>query len=203
MSKRSTKSRRRKKQRLLWATLLVSQTVFLSGCTSVLWDERTFAHYYEPAKPANLRLFYSDQQRDVLVEYDEARDGAAAVQHRSYFADQNTERVNNRRKPHFTSVTDPQNLRPIPITNVLTASTAALFKGLYAANSNDGDSFTLYADDRMLDSYTLPRYVGASRRFKQVLLTPAAVAVDCTIVGAIAALYWGPMALSALSGKSL
>src|SRR6266566_10092032 len=37
-----------KPNRLWWAMLLASQTIFLNGCTSVLWDPNTFAHSYEP-----------------------------------------------------------------------------------------------------------------------------------------------------------
>src|SRR5690349_8964922 len=112
--------KRMKRNMLCWAMLLASQTIFLNGCTTALWDKNNFAHSYEPAKPADLRLFYSDQRRDVLVQYDEARDGAAAVRHRNYYADQNAERVNNHRRPHFTSLPESQTLHQIPITNELT-----------------------------------------------------------------------------------
>ncbi len=183
--------------------LLICQTVFLSGCTSVLWDEKTFAHSYEPAHPTNLRLFYSGQERELLVQYDEARDGDAPIRHRAYYADRNAERVNNHRKPSFISAPDFQNLHPIPISNIVTAPVPASFQGLCAASPSEGDSFTLYSKGEKLESYNLPRYVGTSRRVKQVLLTPFAVVIDCTIVGAVAAYYWGPYALYALNGKSL
>ena len=186
--------------------LLASQTIFLNGCTSVLWDPNTFAHSYEPAKPVNLRLFYSDRKRDVLVEYDEGRDGAAPIRQRRYYADQNAEQVNNHRRPHFTSVPDQQNLHQIPITNAPAGAAAeppASFQGLYATSLGGADSFTLYSKDELLDSYILPRYAGRSQRFKQVLLTPFAVAIDCTVVGGMATLYFAPLALSGLSGKSL
>jgi len=195
------------KRNLLWRTILfVSQTILLSGCTSALWDKNTFYHSYEPARPANLRLFYSDEKRDVLVQYDEARDGAERVRHRNYYADRNAERVNNHRRPHFTSVPDQQNLHQIPITNAPAGAAAeppASFQGLYATSLGGADSFTLYSKDELLDSYILPRYAGRSQRFKQVLLTPFAVAIDCTVFGGIATLYYAPLALSSLSGKSL
>ena len=95
----------------------MSAKQFCSADAPPLWDRNTFAHSYEPANPANLRLFYSDEKRDVLVQYDEARDGAAPSRHRNYYADQNAERVNNHRRPHFTSIPDQQNLHQIPITN--------------------------------------------------------------------------------------
>jgi hypothetical protein len=186
-----------------WGTMLVCQTAVLSGCTSVLWDKNTFARAYEPAQPANLRLFYSDQEQDVLVQYDEARDGQAPIRHRAYYADRNSERVNNRHKPRFTSPPDGRNLHPIPITSVPGTSAPPSLRGLCATSPREGDSFTLYSNGEALESYILPKYVGASRRVKQVLLTPFAITIDCTIVGAFIAYYWGPYALSALEGKSL
>jgi len=193
-----------KRNLLWWAILLGCQTILLSGCTSALWDRNTFAHSYEPANPANLRLFYSDEKRDVLVQYDEARDGAAPVRHRSYYADQNAERVNNHRRPHFTSIPDQQNLHQIPITNAPAGPVAAApsFQSLYATSPSDADSFTLCSKSEVLDSYILPSYAGRSQRFKQVLLTPFAVAIDCTVFGAIFAFLYAPYALAGLNGRS-
>jgi len=191
-----------KRNRLWWAILLVSQTILLNGCTSALWDNNTFAHSYEPAKSANLRLFYSDEKRDVLVQYDEARDGAAAVRHRNYYADQNAERVNNHRRPHFTSLPEPQTLHQIPITNELTALAPRSLQGLYAARADEENFFALYSKDEALDSYILPAYAGRSQRVKQVLLTPFAVAIDCTVFGAIFAFLYAPYALAGLNGRS-
>jgi hypothetical protein len=101
------------------------------------------------------------------------------------------------------SAPDWQTLHPIPVSNTLTSPVPLAFEGLCAASPTEGDSFTLYSNGEALESYSLPRYVGASQRVKQVLLTPFAVVIDCTIVGAVAAYYWGPYALSALNGKSL
>lgn len=196
-------TRRMKRNRLWWPMLLICQTLFINGCTSVLWNKNTFAHYYEPAHPTNLRLFYSSQERELLVQYDEARDGDAPVRRRAYYADRNAERVNNHCKPSFTSAPDWQTLHPIPISNIVTAPVPTSFQGLCAASSSEGDSFTLYSKGEKLESYNLPNYVGTSRRLKQVLLTPFAVVIDCTIVGAVAAYYCGPSMLSALNGRSL
>jgi len=182
--------------------LLASQIILLCGCTTALWDKNTFAHTYEPAKPANLQLFYSAEKRDVLVQYDEARDGAAAVRHRNYYADRNAERVNNHRRPHFTSLPEPQTLHQIPITNELAALAPRSLQGLYAARTDEENFFALYSKDQALDSYVLPTYPGRSQRVKQVLLTPFAVAIDCTVAGAIATFLYAPYALAGLNGRS-
>ena len=51
--------------------LLAIQTIFVSGCTTALWDRSTFAREYHPADPRNLRLYYSGERKDILVQYDE------------------------------------------------------------------------------------------------------------------------------------
>jgi hypothetical protein len=56
--------------------LLTAQAMLLAGCaTSKVWEDGQFARFHEPATPSNLLLFESSQRGDVLVEYDEWRDG--------------------------------------------------------------------------------------------------------------------------------
>jgi hypothetical protein len=59
--------------------------------------------------------------------------------------------------------------------------------------------FTLYSGREQLEAYKLPTYVGGSHTVKQVLLTPFAVAVDATIVGAIIGYYSAPGIFASLS----
>jgi hypothetical protein len=42
-----------------------------------------------------------------------------------------------------------------------------------------------YSGKEQLEAYKLPTYVGGSQTVKQIMLTPFAVAVDATIVGAV------------------
>lgn len=56
-------------------------------------------------------------------------------------------------------------------------------KGLYAVAPPDGDWFTLYAENKELESYGLPKHKIASGTAAKVLLTPVAVAGDATFVG--------------------
>jgi hypothetical protein len=179
--------------------LLVAQTVLVSGCTSALWDKETFAHHYRPAASANLRLFYSEERRDILVQYDESSDTGNKTRPRCYWLEPNTPRVNRERKPHFASPKESEGLIPIPVTEGSTNASPPGLMDLYAVARRDDDFFTLYSSKGPLDPYKLPAYVGASRRVKQVLLTPAALGIDATIVGAVIGYYSAPGILAGLN----
>ena len=71
-----------------FASLLLL-SVFASGCTSELWDQKTFAHHYQPADPNNLRLFYSSKRQDILVQDHELKDPENTIRTRSYWLGQN------------------------------------------------------------------------------------------------------------------
>jgi hypothetical protein len=179
--------------------LLVTQTVFVSGCTSALWDKNTFAHHYHPANPANLRLFYSKERKDILVQYDELSDTDNKTRPCCYWLEPNTIRVNRERKPHFVSAKESEGLIPIPVTEAPPNSIPPGFMELYAVARRDDDVFTLYSGKEQLDPYQLPTYIGASRRVKQILLTPFAVEFDATIIGAVIGYYAAPQILASLN----
>lgn len=184
----------------LWLFVsLATQTVFVSGCTSALWDKDTFAHHYRPANPTNLRLFYSRDRNYILVQYDESTDTDNKSRPRCYWLEPNTLRVNRERKPHFMSPSETKGLIPIPVTEAAPNPTQPAFMELYAVARRDDDFFTLYSGKEQLDPYKLPTYIGASRRVKQVLLTPFAVGVDATIVGAVVGYYSAPEIFANLS----
>jgi hypothetical protein len=56
-----------------------------------------------------------------------------------------------------------------------------------------------YSGKEQLEAYKLPTYVGDSQTVKQVLLTPFAVALDATIVGAGIGYYAAPGIFAGLS----
>jgi hypothetical protein len=164
---------------------MAAQMVFVSGCTSALWDKETFAHHYRPADPVALHLFYSEERRDLLVQYDESKDAGAKIQSRCYWLQPNTMRVNGDRKPHFVSGRATKGLVPIAVREVAAPPAQPKLMELYAVARHGDDFFTLYSGKEPLDPYKLPTYVGGSRRVKQVLLTPFAVGADATIIGAV------------------
>jgi hypothetical protein len=94
-------------------------------------------------------------------------------------------------KPYFVSTNEAQTLIPIPLVPAHVSPAPAGVQGLYAVARSEDDCFTLWLNEEELNPYKLPRYSGSSQTVKQVLLTPGAVAVDLTIVGAILAIYYG------------
>lgn len=180
--------------------LLLAPILLVSGCTTALWDKSTFAHYYRPADSSNLRLFYSNDRKDVLVQYDERQDSDDHIRSRCYWLDRNNANMSQKQKPAFVSPESAGNLVPIPVQEGTTNSPTDGLHGLYAVARREDDFFILYSGREELDRYHLPVYSGdSSQRVKQVLLTPFAVAVDATIVGAVVGYYAAPSILSGLN----
>ena len=179
--------------------LLLAEGLFACGCTSALWDEGTFAQFYQPAHPTNLRLFYSKERQDVLVQYDEWNEGDAGVRARCFWLEPNIARVSQDRKPHFVSDNVTNGLMTVQVSDSPEGSAPTGAMDVHAVARPDQDSFTLYVGDEELAPYSLPFYRGSSQKVKQVLLTPFAVAVDLTIVGAVIAYFSAPEILSGLS----
>jgi hypothetical protein len=177
----------------------VALPFFATGCTSALWEKETFARYYRPAEPANLQLFYSEKRKDILVLYEEARDGDVMTHPRGYWLEPNTERVNSERRPHFVSPKAAGGLAQIPAGPVLPSAREPGLSQLTAVPRPEENSFTLYSGGDELGQYKLPTYCGNSQKVKQVLLTPFAVVVDATLVGAVAGYYAAPGIFSGLS----
>src|ERR1035438_1574295 len=108
-----------------WLLLTLCQAVLLSGCTSALWEKERFARCHWPANPPNLRLFYSESARDVLVEYNEASEGTTKVQRRAYWLEPNALAVAAERQPLFVSVTNVHDIVVVPITESPTNAPSA------------------------------------------------------------------------------
>jgi len=177
--------------------LVAAQTLWLSGCaTSRLWEDGQFARYHEPADPDKLELFYSAAKKDVLVEFNESREGSNHIRRRAYWVEPNQSRTSNRRKPEFVSVKNAAGLTPIPVFALMEHEQPTPGDSLYAVASTTGRSFTLYSGEKQLKSWDLPVYADMSGRTKQVLLTPPAVVADATIVVGVVAVYtaqaWWP-----------
>lgn len=179
--------------------LLVAQIVLGCGCTAALWNKETFAQHYRPASPTNVHLFYSKEHRDILVQYDELNLESAEIRTRCYWLEPNVLRANEGRKPHFASLDATNGLMAVRVIENATDPSRLVSWDLHAVAGEDDDFFTLYAGEEKLDPYQLPIYTGPSQRVKQVLLTPFAVAVDLTIVGAAISIYAAPQILAGLS----
>ena len=174
--------------RPLLILLIVAPVVLVCGCTTTaLWDEETLASHYRPAIPNNLHLFYSNERRDILAQYDERKNKDTKINSRFYWLEANVQQVNQNQRPRFASVKSMKGLIPIPVVSETNSPGGGTLE-LYAVAKQDGDAVTFYADEKELVSYQLPVYKSDSRRVYQILLTPFTVAVDATAAGAIGAL---------------
>lgn len=183
----------------LLLALLAVPLVFGCGCTSVLWDKETFAHHYRPARLSGPRFFYSEERKDILVQYEESKDGETNSRLRNYWLEANMQRVNTDRRPRFASVTATNRLARIPAGEAAPRPTVAGQTQLYAMARPDDEYFRLYSGAEEIGIYKLPVYASVSQKAKQVLLTPFAVAIDATIIGGVIAYFSAPQILAGLS----
>jgi hypothetical protein len=175
--------------------LLLLLSVFAGGCTSELWDQKTFAHHYQPADPNNLRLFYSSKREDILVQYDELKDPENTTRTRSYWLGQNMLRENPDREPHFVSAKKSRGLIPIPISETPPTNTLSDSLKFYAVARRGDDFFTLYSGNEPPDPYELPKYKDPTQKVKQIALTPLTVGVDLTVWSAMYCAFMSVIAL--------
>ena len=167
-----------------FASLLLL-SLFASGCTSMLWDQKTFARRYEPADPNNLHLFYSSKREDILVQYDELKDPENTVRTRSYWLGQNMLRENPDREPHFVSAKQSRGLIPIPVSETPPTNTLSGSLKFYAVARREDDFFTLYSGSGPPDPFELPKYKDPTQKVKQIALTPLTVGVDTTVLAGV------------------
>jgi hypothetical protein len=178
---------------MLPSIILAALAVLLSGCaTPALWEEGRFARYHEPADAPKLQIFRAKDGSDFLVEYDESRDGSDSLRKRAYWLKPNLERLADRRKPRFVRSDQSTSLEPIAIFGPPGPLVPPADADSYAVVLTNSHAFTIWAQGKKLDEYELPVYLDASGRVKQLLLTPAAVTADVTIVGGVAACYCAP-----------
>jgi hypothetical protein len=166
--------------------LLAAQAWLLGGCaTGAVWETGRFSRFHEPAVPSNLTLFHSSQAKDILVVYDECREGTDAVRRRAYWLEPSTRNLLEGRPPRFVSLDAAKGLPGVPVVQCLPASPLPSPQGLFAVASTNSPGFTLFCTDKTLTYHQLPVYADSSGKVKQVLLTPFAVVADLSIVGGV------------------
>ncbi len=173
----------------------------LSGCTTgALWEEGTFARYHEPTEPPEMRLYFSPQRKDVLVEYLDEREDEKSTQWRAFWLYHNVERVRARSRPHFEPLATGKDLRVIPVYATPEAAAPARERpGMYAVLTGNKHEFILLSGDRELGTFELPVYRDASGRVKQVLLTPPALVADTAIIAGVLFVACLPALMQALA----
>jgi len=172
------------RRNLLLALLLVVQAPLWTGCTALLWERSTFSTYYHATSPANLQVYYSDERKDLLVQYDESRNKEKAARTRYYWLEPNVKLTEQGRKPMFARPVSFDGLQLLPQTPIAFNPTPAGLKGLYLVCRPDNIRFKVYSGTNQLNSCILPDYDGVQKTALKVLLTPPAVIVDATVIGA-------------------
>ena len=180
-------------------SLLSLLVLLLNGCaTHALWEKS----YSSPAPQPNVRLYASRQPGEVLVAYDALDEKRGTLRRRVYSLSENARRIKAAHRPRFLELTVLDQLPLIPLVESSPTSEAKPPAELYAVLQPSPLCFTLYAPGSAPETHDLPTYVQSAGLTTQVLLTPVAVVVDLTVVGAVVAYYtaeiWGP----ALSGRS-
>jgi hypothetical protein len=168
----------------LFVVLLVLQAPLWTGCTAMLWERSTFANYYHAAGPPNLQLYYSDERNDLLVQYDESRNKEKKVRTRYYWLEPNVKSTEAGRKPVFVKHASLDGLQVLPQTPVLLDPIPPGMNGLYVVCRPDDIRFQVYSGTNEVNSYILPDYDGGQKTALKILLTPPAVLVDATVLGA-------------------
>ena len=192
---------------ILNLAILAALTVMGSGCvTAKVWEPHQFARFHEPAEPANLQLFYSNERQDILVRYDEIIDTSGKIKPRAYWLERNGTKEGTEKRPSFVSIKHAQGLRSVPLLSSIEKN-ALESGGLFAVSTN-GISFCLYsAPDKaqaavlttatLVGEFELPTYYDSLGPVKQVLRTPPALVADSVIaagwVAVLGAPYWWPM----------
>jgi hypothetical protein len=154
-----------------------------SGCaTKALWNNENLEAVKEPADNLNLRLFDAKKHNDLLVVYDEYSERNDGVRTRAYWLNENQERIDQRRAPHFASTNLMRHLSPVPVFYSTLGETNWTF-AQYGVVETNRQSFTLYSNNGKISRHDFPTYNDGKGRVEKIALTPVAVTADLTIVG--------------------
>lgn len=138
-------------------------------------------NHNKPSEKAQLRLFQVESKHDFLVVYDEYSERRDAIKPRAYFLLQNQKRIENLKKPSFVGTNLISHAAPVPLFAPPPPTNAVSFP-LYAVAASS-NSFTIYSGTTEVVTGNLPVYDDGSGRLTRLLLTPATVTADATIVG--------------------
>ena len=158
------------------------QTYDEYGLTHKLWSDASLTDHYEPAGTRALKSFRRPPQPRLLVSYDERREKDSSVRRRAFFLPDSAKALAAQGKPSFTSPTPGSGWVEVP---VIVAGEPAPDAPLHLKLSADRKSFTVVRDGVSDGPYQLPTYVDQSSTAFRVVMTPAAVVADVTVVAAL------------------
>jgi hypothetical protein len=170
------------------------------GCaTNALWNKTQLDAWNEPADNPRLQLFDASRKRDFLVVYDEYSERHDSIRTRAYFLNQNEERVEQGRKPHFVSTRLSRELTPIPVWQTSPPTSTNFPPAVYAFISTNKQSFTIYSNEQK-SNHDLPVYNDGWGQTDRIALTPVVVVADLTIVGGFLFLeFWSEGGLNGVT----
>jgi hypothetical protein len=173
------------KRNLFLLSLFILPAPLWTGCTALLWEKSTLPTYYHPAGPPNLQLYYSEQQKDFLVQYDESRNREKKIHTRYYWLKPNVKLTDGGHKPVFLDVVAVDGMQQLPQTPLLLNPPPPALNGLYVVCRPDDIRFQVYSGTNQIRSCILPDYDAHQKTALKVLLTPPAVIVDATVIGGL------------------
>jgi hypothetical protein len=154
-----------------------------SGCTVALWQNPNLEAWNTPANDPHLHLFQAQPHGDILVVYDEYAERSGTAHTRAYWLNENEKLIENRRAPHFVHTNSVFCLPAVPVFPSPPDRTPV--PATYAMADISGQSFTLYSDNDPPASHDLPHYNDGKGKVEKFFLTPAAMTVDATLLGAM------------------
>ena len=176
----------------LQLVLLLSLSLGSGGCvTKRLWEDDPLVRMREPARPVELELFKSQQNTDVLVCYQEVKEGSDELQWRAYWLKPILGAPRNPHQPKFISVVATNGLTVVPI--FVEMPTAWSGSNWFAVLKTNPPGFVLYSGQQPLavHEHELPVYPGQFGKAAQAFLTPPAAVVDLAVCSAVIAGYVG------------
>jgi hypothetical protein len=164
---------------LLWLPLATG------GCTGLLWNSTDFNN--RPAGNPNVRLFQAEQQKDLLVVYQEYCERTRATRARAYLLYENDGRVKQVERPHFTDARMAKGLPEVPVYPELLPADTNSLPPFYSVVSTNTASFVIYSNNVAVGSHDLPFYPDPVGEAERAALSPVAITADVAIAAVVVA----------------
>lgn len=163
-----------------------------TGCaTSLLWEDGRATHVRRPCSEPKLEFYRSSRSDDILVLYDECDGEGEASRRRAMLVESNQKRIQEGRKPDFSSLRAARPSHRIYTEGPYAAATPPAEAGDEWASVRYTPGTRRYvltaSGGGIIAAGRLPDYdaVDAGKRVVQILLTPFAVVADATVIGGV------------------
>ena len=172
-----------KAARTIFFLIAFSAVALQTGCTVALWkDTGHWDACKTPAQPNQLQVFEDPRKKDFLVVFEQESERTDAVRKRAYYLYASESDIERRKRPHFVSVRNSTGLAQVPVFQSADARTLGK---PFIVSANDDIRFVLHSKDGEVTSHMLAVYSDKIGQTERIALTPVAVVVDATVIGAI------------------